>query len=89
MEGYCFSNRVGRVGSYTGDLLAPSNNPPTIYGQVEFEGGGKYLFDFTDCDLEALTVGMPVSMSFRKKYFDPKRDITGYFWKAVPVNEVK
>jgi hypothetical protein len=28
-------------------------------------------------------------MSFRKKYDDKIRDIAGYFWKAVPVKEVK
>ncbi len=32
---------------------------------------------------------MPVTMSFRKKYDDKNRDISGYFWKAVPVKEVK
>jgi len=23
-------------------------------------------------------------MSFRRKYFDPERGFSGYFWKAVP-----
>jgi len=55
-----------------------------VYGQIVFEGGGKYMFDFTDCELENLAVEMPVRMSFRRKYFDEKRDISGYFWKAVP-----
>ena len=47
------------------------------------------MFDFTDCDLEELAVQMPVRMSFRRKYFDKKRDISGYFWKAVPIQEEK
>ena len=86
-EDYLFSDKLGRIASFTGDMLAASLNPPAISGQVEFEGGGKMMFDLTDCDLEALKTGMTVSMSFRRKYFDKKRDISGYFWKAVPVME--
>ncbi|MEW6529912.1 MAG: 3-oxoacyl-[acyl-carrier-protein] synthase III C-terminal domain-containing protein [Thermodesulfobacteriota bacterium] len=88
-EDYLFSDKKGRIMSYTGDMLAASYNPPAIYGAVAFEGGGKYYFDFTDCKLEDLGTGMPVSLSFRRKYFDKRRGISGYFWKAVPVKEVK
>ncbi len=84
MEPYRFSDRTGRIASYTGDHLAASHDPPAVYGQVVFDGGGKYMFDFTDCRLEDLTVGLPVRMSFRRKYFDPRRDISGYCWKAIP-----
>lgn len=85
---YLFSDKRGHLISYTGDMLAASPNPPAIYGQVEFEGGGKFLFDFTDCVLDELSTGLAVSMSFRRKYYDKLRDISGYFWKAVPVREV-
>ncbi|MBI5440811.1 MAG: OB-fold domain-containing protein [Deltaproteobacteria bacterium] len=89
MEDLLFSDKVGYVATYTGDNLAPSYNPPAIYGAVNFEGGGKFYFDFTDCNLEELSTGMPVRMSFRRKYYDKLRDISGYFWKAVPVKEAK
>ena len=89
MEDYRFSDKVGHIASFTGDMLAASLNPPAIYGQIEFEGGGKMMFDLTDCDLDELATGMAVSMSFRRKYYDEKRDISGYFWKAVPMKEVK
>jgi 3-hydroxy-3-methylglutaryl CoA synthase len=87
MEAYCFSDKTGRIASFTGDNLAASMNPPAIYGQVTFEQGGKYMFDFTDCNLDSLSTGMAVEMSFRKKYSDQKRGIAGYFWKAVPQRE--
>jgi len=87
MEEFGFSDKVGTISSYTGDNLAASFNPPSIYGQIEFEGGGKFMFDFTDCDLDSLSTGMTVAMSFRRKYNDKKRDISGYFWKAVPQTE--
>jgi uncharacterized OB-fold protein len=89
IEDYLFSDKMGRIASYTGDMLAPSFDPPTIYGSVVFEGGGKDIFDFTDCTLEELKTGMAVSMSFRRKYYDKLRGISGYFWKAVPLKEVK
>lgn len=87
MEDYYFSDKKGRIFSYTGDNLAASFNPPSIYGNIEFEGGGRYMFNFTDCDLDMLEVGMPVYFSFRIKYYDQRRDITRYFWKAVPMKE--
>jgi len=42
------------------------------------------MMDFTDCDVKAVEVGVPVKIVFRKKYFDPERGFTGYFWKAAP-----
>jgi len=88
MEDHRFADKTGTVASFTGDMLAASVNPPAIYGQVAFDGGGKMMFDFTDCHLEDLETGMAVHLSFRRKYYDEKRDISGYFWKAVPAKEV-
>jgi len=85
MEDYRFSDKKGHLFTYTGDSLAFSTSPPAIYGMIDFEGGGRYNFDLTDCDLDSIKVGMPVEMSFRRKYADPARGIYGYFWKAVPV----
>jgi len=87
MEDYSFADKKGRILSYTGDMLAASNDPPEMYGFVEFEGGGRFQCNFTDCTLEDLKVGAPVTFSFRKKYYDERRDIHGYFWKAVPRKE--
>lgn len=87
VEDYTFADKIANVFNYTGDMLAASYDPPAIHGQVDFEGGGRYWFDFTDCTLDVLKVGMPVKMSFRRKYYDERRDIHGYFWKAVPIKE--
>jgi len=84
MDVYRFSDKRGHLFTYTGDVLAPSPSPPAIYGVVAFEGGGRYNFDLTDCELDSLEVGMPVEMSFRRKYHDASRGIHGYFWKATP-----
>jgi hydroxymethylglutaryl-CoA synthase len=88
MEPVYLSGKGGKVVSYTSDLLAATINPPAIYGNVDFNGGGRTMMDFTDCTLEDLQVGKPVRFSFRIKYVDTKRDTVFYFWKAVPAEEV-
>ena len=84
MEYYRFSDKKGRLFSYTADSLAFSASPPEMYGVVEFEGGGRFAFNLTDCEPNALKVDLPVEMSFRRKYVDYVRGIHGYFWKAAP-----
>jgi uncharacterized OB-fold protein len=86
-EPYRFSDKKATVFSYTGDMLAASVDPPAIYGVIDFEGGGRVPLDFTDCVVEDVKVGMPVELSFRRKYYDEIRGIHGYFWKVVPVVE--
>ena len=85
MDSYRFSDKRGQLFTYTGDILAFSPSPPAIYGMVNFEGGGRWLFDVNDCELDSLEVGMPVEMSFRRKYHDVTRGVHAYFWKATPV----
>jgi len=87
MEPYRFSEKTGTVFSFTSDLLAFTPSPPGMYAVVDFEGGGRYWFDVTDCDPESLEIGMPVELSFRRRYVDERSGIVGYFWKAVPIRE--
>jgi hydroxymethylglutaryl-CoA synthase len=85
MEGYRFSDKRGVLFTYTGDNLAASIDPPAIYGFVDFDGGGRFWFDLTDCDLESIKVGMPVEMTFRRRYVDESHGVYGYSWKAMPI----
>jgi uncharacterized OB-fold protein len=87
MDEYRFSDKRGTLFSYTEDHTAASLNPPLMYGTVDFEGGGRFVFELTDCEPGSLNMSMPVDMSFRKKYVDELRGLHGYFWKAVPVRE--
>ncbi|MCG6533647.1 MAG: OB-fold domain-containing protein [Syntrophales bacterium LBB04] len=84
MEPYRFSDKTGKVISFTGDNLAFSWDPPSIYGLVDFEGGGRLFMDFTDCRIEDVTVGLPVELTFRRKYSDKQRGYYGYYWKVMP-----
>ncbi len=78
-----FSDSTGVIKSFTGDMLAVSVEPPAIYGLIQFDGGGRTMADFTDCELGEVKVGQKVKMAFRMKYYDEERDFHGYFWKAI------
>ena len=84
---YPFADRTGRLISFTADNLTFTPDPPSCYGLVQFDGGGRLLCDLSDIDApENLHVGMPVRMVFRVKDYDTRRDFRRYFWKAVPVD---
>jgi 3-hydroxy-3-methylglutaryl CoA synthase/NAD(P)-dependent dehydrogenase (short-subunit alcohol dehydrogenase family)/putative sterol carrier protein len=84
-EDYEFADVQAKVKTFTGDLLSVSVDPPAIYGMVQFEGGGRTVVDFTDCELDDVKVGLPVKMAFKRKGVDKERGFVNYFWKAVPV----
>lgn len=85
MEPYGFASRSGTIFTFTGDNLAFSLDPPAVYGLVDFEGGGRLQLDFTDCVLKEVKVGQAVEPTFRRKYLDEQRAVSGYFWKVRPV----
>jgi hydroxymethylglutaryl-CoA synthase len=87
MEEYRFSDKKGKLFTYTEDYLGFTLNPPALYGMIDFDGGGRFNFEVTDCEAGSLKVGMPVEMSFRRKFVDEKRGTYFYFWKATPVRE--
>jgi len=85
LEEYEFADIPAKIKTYTADMLAVSVDPPAMYGMVQFEGGGRFMADFTDCTQEELKVGLPVTMEFKRKGVDKERGMVNYFWKAVPV----
>lgn len=88
MDDFEFSEIPAKVKTFTGDMLAVSIDPPSIYGLVQFEGGGRLLADFTDCSMSDVAVGQEMRMNFRKRLYDKERGFHGYFWKAVPQPKV-
>ncbi len=83
-EDHEFADATGHIKAFTADLLSVSVAPPNCYGMVQFEGGGRLMADFTDCEAAELSVGQPVVMTMRKRYEDTDRGFHGYFWKAIP-----
>jgi 3-hydroxy-3-methylglutaryl CoA synthase len=82
-EPYCFADRQARVFTFTQDMLQMSNDPPNTAVVVDFDGGGRAMFDLTDRDPEEVEVEMPVEMTFRKLYIN--RGVHNYYWKCRPV----
>jgi len=82
-----FAEKRATLNSYTADQLTYTPDPPTYFGMVQFDGGGRLMCDFTDIDPDtAVEVGMPMRMVFRVRDYDRRRGFRRYFWKASPAD---
>jgi len=81
---WSLSDKKGHLFTFSADNLCSRLEAPRVTAIVDFEGGGRMATMMTDRSVDDLHVGMPVEMSFRRKYRDATRGIHGYFWKAVP-----
>jgi 3-hydroxy-3-methylglutaryl CoA synthase len=84
-EPHGFRDASARVLTWSADYLTYTPDPPSHYGMITFDEGGRFMTDFTDVDVGEVEVGMPVRMMFRIKSVDHQRGFVRYFWKAVPV----
>ena len=82
---YKLAERRAKVLSWSAEYLSFHRSPPHHYGQVDFDGGGRVLMEFTDVGKGDIESGVEVEMTFRIKDIDDRRGFTRYFWKAVPV----
>jgi len=80
-----FADELAKIKTFTADMLSVSVDPPSLYGLIQFDNGGRFMADFTDCSQEDLKVGLPMSLEFKRKGVDKERGMVNYFWKAVPV----
>jgi len=83
-EDYPLADRTARIVTFTADRLSYSPDPPTWYGTIDFEGGGRLVTVFAEVGPEDVEVGRRMRMVFRINAFDEQRDFIKYFWKAVP-----
>jgi len=84
-EDYPLADIRSKIVTYTADSLTYSPNPPSYYGMIDFEGGGRMMAEFADVEASDVEVGREMMMMFRIKSVDEMRDFTKYFWKAAPV----
>ena len=71
--------------SWSAEYLSSDMSPPHQYGQIDFNGGGRLLMDFTDVEKGDVETGLEIETVFRIKDVDELRGFTRYFWKATPV----
>lgn len=82
-EPYRFADKRGKVASFSHDYLAGGVDPPATATVVDFEGGGRGLFNMVDRAPEECKVGMDVEMTFRKLRY--ALGTHTYFWKCKPI----
>jgi hydroxymethylglutaryl-CoA synthase len=82
MEPYNFADRIGKIATYAIDRLAYSLNPPTVNVVIDFDGGGRFLCEMTDCEPDKVAIGEEVEMTFRRLF--TADGVNNYFWKARP-----
>ena len=85
MESERLADVQGTVATFTIDYLAFSLSPPTVGVVVDFDGGGRFRCELTDCDPDAVEIGTRVEMTFRRFY--TADGMHNYFWKARPVSD--
>jgi 3-hydroxy-3-methylglutaryl CoA synthase len=84
-EPYSFVEESGKLQSWSADYLTYSMSPPSHYGMLVFDNGGRFMTDITDVDVGEIDVGTELKMTFRIKAFDEARGFVRYFWKGIPV----
>ncbi len=85
METVTMANLPATVATYTIDRLAYSPSPPTIGVVIDFDGGGRFTCELTDCDPSEVEVGTRVQMTFRRML--TANGVHNYFWKATPIRD--
>ncbi|MEY4653033.1 MAG: hypothetical protein RI884_1614 [Pseudomonadota bacterium] len=84
---YKLADRRAKILSWSAEYLSWHPSPPHHYGQIDFDGGGRILMDFTDLDVGEVDSGTAMEMVFRIKDIDERRGYTRYFWKATPARD--
>ena len=84
-EPYRFADKRGKVISFNHDYLGLSSDPPNTITVVDFDGGGRGIFEMADRDPEECKMGMSVEMTFRKIFFD--KGVHNYYWKCKPLRD--
>jgi hydroxymethylglutaryl-CoA synthase len=83
MEQVPEAEQLATVATSTVDRLIYSESPPVIFAVLDFDGGGRFPCQLTDCDVDDVEVGTRVEMTFRRLF--TADEIHNYFWKARPI----
>jgi 3-hydroxy-3-methylglutaryl CoA synthase len=86
-ESIRFSDRRGRLLSWTLDHFFPTPEPPLAAGVVEIEGGARAYLQLTDVDKDELRCDLPLEFVFRRIH-----EVGGkpnYFWKATLLRDTR
>ena len=79
--------KTGTVETFTVIRVAPSgfgDEAPYVVGVIKLDDGVKLTAQIVDCEPEAVEVGTPVRLEFRKVQQDGESGILCYGYKFVP-----
>lgn len=74
--------KTGRIFTYTMDHLAANLDHPMGMAVVDLDGGGRVYVQTTDAAPEAVQIGAPVELTFRRLHAGGEN--YNYYWKARP-----
>ena len=80
MQPVAMADVQGTIATFTVDRMAYSPSPPIIFAVVDFDGGGRLPIELTDTDLDEVSIGARVEMTFRRLF--TADGIHNYFWKG-------
>ncbi len=83
MEPVPEAESLATIATFTVDRLIYSESPPVIFAVLDFDGGGRFPCQLTDCEVDDVDVGTRVEMTFRRLF--TADGIHNYFWKARPI----
>ncbi len=69
--------------TYSVDYLGVTLDPPRVITIVDFEGGGRGIFEMIDKDINEIKIGMPLELSFRR--VQTVEGIHNYYWCVTPL----
>jgi len=84
-EPYRFAEKKGTVVTFSHDYLGGGIDPPITRTVIDFDGGGRGMFEMSDYDPNECKVGMKVEMTFRTRGYE--NGVHAYCWKCKPVRE--
>ena len=64
--------------------FCPACGCATFTAAVDFDGGGRFSCELTDCAPDQVAVGTRVELTFRRMY--TAQGVHNYFWKARPIH---
>ena len=82
-EDYSFADKGATLFTYAMDYLGPTLDPPLVVSVIDFDGGGRLLCLMTDRDIDKISMGLPLEMTFRRLYV--VEGIHNYYWKCMPI----
>ncbi len=68
------------IATFTVDRMAYSPSPPIVFAILDFDGGGRFPCELTDCTADDVHIGDRTEMTFR--LLGTQDGIHNYFWKA-------